>query len=331
MWPYIIGGVLTVTIIGVTALWLWKRKQRNRSRLISFVALLREPQNLEAIYIATAARKAWNADLGDGTTEGDDGSVIGSEIAYFLQFGDRIILVNNFSMPYLKNPAEAAESINDLRLRGIVADHQAWLSCDALGLEPNPSEKQLGEWYRLLGRLLAELIDDNCLAVYLPDTDQLYAYNSETLDLLRADDPFEAVHAEGSTVPVIEVPDDAPEMLKAVAEAKQRWSEFIAAFEAQAGTNFAVKAPITRDEQTEFIWIEVTAIENGVIFGKLANEPMSLAGLELGSRVRTTEDALNDWGYMNSADEFVGGFTVKAVVEASKKLQKERRRKKKSD
>ncbi len=329
MWPYLIGGACTLAAIAV-AWFAWRRKRRNESRLISFVALLREPQTLEPIYIARAASKAFNADLGDGTTDGDDGCVVGAEIAHFVQFGDRVILVNNFSMPYLENAVEASESIGDLRLRGLVASHQAWLSCDAMSVDGKISGDELREWYRLLGRLLSELIDDNCLAVYLPDTDQLYAYEAETLELLRANDPLEAMDVEGAHPPVMEIPDDAPEMVRAVEEAQRRWPEFVSAYESQAGRNFAVKAPITRDSQTEFIWIEVTAIENGSIFGKLANEPVALKGLSLGSRVRTTEAELNDWGYIGANAEFIGGFTVKVVVEASKRLQKEKQKKKKS-
>mgnify|MGYP003329175806 CR=1 FL=1 len=47
----------------------------------------------------------------------------------------------------------------------------------------------------------------------------------------------------------------------AVAEATRRWPEFVAAFSARDGEGHSVKAPITRGERTEFIWIEVDRIE----------------------------------------------------------------------
>ena len=321
MWPIIIACVV---VAGILAGWWWMRRRNAapKSRLISFVALLREPQSLEPIYIATAANKAWDADLGDGTTEGDDGFVVGgAEITSMVKFRERMLIVNNFPSPYVDDPEEAAQSIIDLRLRRLFAEHTAWLSCDALGVESTDSEDTIRDWYRTVGSLLSELIDDNCLAIYLPDSDQIYAYSPETLEMLRSDDPFAALF-ENAEVPVVAIAEDSPAMLKAVEVARQRWPEFVAAFEERAGTNYAVKAPITRKGNTEFIWVQVTAIENDVIFGELGNEPANLPGLRLGSRVRTSVEDVNDWGYLSATEEFIGGFTVKAVMEAARKQQK---------
>lgn len=317
MWPFMIGGVVA---IGLIAAWFWWRKRRAASehRLVSIVALLREPQTLEPIYVATAARKAWNADLGDGTIEGEDGFVAGASITTAVRFRDRMILVNCFPVPYVEDPAAVANDMADIRLRTLFAQHTAWISCDALGVERNESDESIRDWYRALGPLLAELIDDNCLAIFLPDSNQLYAYSDEALDRLRADDPFALLYEEAE-VPVIEVAPDSKAMEQAEAEARRRWPQFVKVFEERAGSSFAVKAPITRGKNTEFIWITVTALENDVIYGELANEPVDLPGLKLGSTVKTPARDLNDWGYLDRAGEFVGGFTIKAVEQAARK------------
>ncbi len=317
MWPAIIVGIV---ILSLAAAWFWWRKRRAASghRLVSIVALLREPQELEPIYVATAARKAWNADLGDGTNEGEDGFVAGASITTAIRFRDRMFLVNCFPSPYVEDPEAVANDMADIRLRTLFAQHTAWISCDAMGLEPDEPEESVREWYRLLGPLLAELIDDNCLAIFLPDSNLLYAYSNEALDRLRSDDPFAALYQEAE-VPVIEVAPDLKVMERAEAEARQRWPQFVEVFEQQAGSNFAVKAPITRGGNTEFIWLTVTALENDVIYGELANEPVNLPGLKLGSTVKAPVGDLNDWGYLGRAGEFVGGFTIKAVEQAVKK------------
>lgn len=317
MWPAMIGGVV---MVGSIAAWIWWRKKRVASehRLVSIVALLREPQTLEPIYVATAARKAWNADLGDGTTEGEDGFVAGASITTAIRFRDRMFLVNCFPSPYVENPEEVASDMADIRLRTLFAQHTAWISCDALGVAADESDESVRNWYRALGPLLAELIDDNCLAIFLPDSNQLYAFSEEALERLRADDPFAALYQDAE-VPVIEVAPDSKAMEKAEAEARRRWPEFVTAFEEQAGANFAVKAPITRGKNTEFIWLTVTALENDVIYGELANEPVNLPGLKLGSTVKSPVSELNDWGYLDRAGEFVGGFTIKAVEQAARK------------
>ena len=320
MWHVLIGGVVAIGLIAAL-LWWRKRRAASEHRMVSIVALLREPQVLEPIYVATAARKAWNADLGDGTTEGEDGFVAGASITTAIRFRDRMFLVNCFPSPYVEDPEAVAEEMPDIRLRTLFAQHTAWISCDAMGVEPSDSDAVVRDWYRAIGPLLAELIDDNCLVIFLPDSNQLYAYSEEALDRLRADDPFAALYQEAE-VPVIEVAPDSKAMERAEAEARRRWPEFVKVFEERAGSNFAVKAPITRGKNTEFIWITVTALENDVIYGELGNEPVDLPGLKLGSTVKSPVGDLNDWGYMDRAGEFVGGFTIKAVEQAARKSRR---------
>ncbi len=86
-----------------------------------------------------------------------------------------------------------------------------------------------------------------------------------------------------------------------------------------------MKSPITQGENTEFIWIEVTAIENDTIYGTLANDPMDLGPLRLGSRVRTSRSELNDWMYFDAEDQMQGGFTVKVVDAISRERARQSR------
>ena len=310
-------------IASLIGLWVWwtlrKGKQNeDEHQMLSFVALLKEPQHLEAIYVATAARKAWNADLGDGNSEGEDGFVVGGEDplpTIAVKFRDRMLLVNNFACPYVQDPENAAASIADLRLQELVGKHTAWMSCDALGVESFDDDSEVREWYRVLGRLLSELVDENCLAILLPQTGQIFANMEETLDLLKSTDPLEAL-ADDAPVPIVPISDDDPRMEAAVRDARHHWPEFVKAFEEGQGDNFSVKAPICHGGKTEFIWMEVTAIENGVIYGKLANEPMDLGPLKLGSKITTSEDEVNDWAYF-AGDEPHGLYTVKVLGEAS--------------
>ena len=107
-------------------------------------------------------------------------------------------------------------------------------------------------------------------------------------------------------------------MQAAVEEARRRWPEFVTAFETRGPGQGSVKCPITAGGNTEFIWIEVTAIENDTIYGTLANDPMDLGSLRLGSRVKASAGELNDWIYFDEADSMHGGFTIKVVEEISK-------------
>ena len=324
---YIIPIVISCLVaIGIFA-WLSRRASattEEEHQMLSFVALLREPQRIEPIYIATAAKKAWGADLGTGEDEGNDGFVVGDESlpTLIVKFRERMIMVNNFEQPYIEDVEAAADSIPDLRLRGLVGQHTAWLSCDAMGVESFDDINEVSEWYRVLGRLFSELVDDNCLAILLPQTGHVFANMDETLEMLKSDDPLGALQ-DDAPVPVVPISGDDPRMIAAVDQAREEWPRFVAAFEKRSGENFAVKAPITGGGNTEFIWLEVTAVENDVIYGELANEPMDLGSLKLGSRVRTTVSELNDWAFISADGEPHGMFTVKVLAEASKEQQED--------
>jgi uncharacterized protein YegJ (DUF2314 family) len=315
----VLGVVAALAISGFVFWWLRRRKSH---RLISFVALLREPVNFDPAVLAKVAGKAWNADLGDGENEGADGFVACADIVNTIVHDGRMYLINSFSRPYVDDPESAAEGITDLRIRSLFSQHQAWFSCDALGVDRSTSEEEVQDWYRRLGRLFAEMLDDNCLLVYMPDTQLAYPMNEDTEAALRSRNPIEALN-DTLTAPIVEISGDDPLMIKAVETAKQRWPEFVSAFEAQAGENFSVKAPITRSGNTEFIWVTVTAIEGDTIYGELANDPGDLGPLKLGSKVTVPLAELNDWCYVDSEGNLTGGFTIEALQKASRRRKRE--------
>jgi uncharacterized protein YegJ (DUF2314 family) len=313
-----IGLTLVILVAGGFALW-WLRRRR-RTRLISFVALLREPVTFDPAVLARLAGKAWDADLGDGTSEGPDGFVACAGIVNTIVFRGRMLLINSFPRTYCEDVDGTSESIGDLRIRSLFREHKAWFSCDALGVDRRTPEKEVRGRYRRLAKLFAELLDENCLLIFLPDSDQAFAINEDTMEALRSKDPVGRLQ-DTLTVPIIQVADDDPLMKKAVATARRDWPKFVAAFEAKAGENFSVKAPVTAGGNTEFIWIEVTTIEGDRIYGKLGNEPGNLGSLELGSKVSVPVADLNDWGYLDGG-KMVGGFTVEAIGKAARRGRK---------
>ena len=266
-------------------LW-WRRRQRQQQhRLISFVALTRTPVRFDPAVLARVAGKVWDADLGDGSSEGEDGFVVGVEIMNTIMYDSRMFLINCFPKAYVEDVEAVAETIPDTRIRELLRQHEAWWSCDAMGVDGNTPAEEVIDWYQRLGKLFAELLDDNCLLIFLPDSGLAFPINADTEAALRSDDPIGALQ-ETLTVPVIEVADDDPLMQEAVKKARERWPKFVAAFEAQAGKNFSVKAPVTHGDNTEFIWVAVTTIEGDLVYGKLGNEPANLGPLKLGSKCR---------------------------------------------
>ncbi len=299
------------------SLWSWikslfgGRKQPERP-LISVVLLLREPRYLNEEILRVAVRNALEVDLSDRGPESTEFIVGGEDMpTNFVNLRDRALLVHNFPRPYMENAAATAEQVPELRLRRAIADHGGWLSVDWLN---GPEDE---DPYRTLGKLAAELLDEDCLGIFLPQFNRLYPCEPGQEELLRNPEPLKSLQAH-ALVPIMEVPEGDADMAAAQAEARRRWPEFVGAFERrQAEQTFAVKAPFREGENVEFMWVKVSSLENDTIYGVLDNDPMSLRKIRAGSRVTVPASDLNDWLWTDSAG-MVGGFTIPTVMKSSK-------------
>jgi uncharacterized protein YegJ (DUF2314 family) len=232
-----------------------------------------------------------------------------------------MFLINSFPTPYTEDVDKAAEDIADMRIRDLFRQHQAWFSCDAMGIDGRTSEEEVLDCYRRLGKLFVELLDERCLLILMPDSSLAYPINEDTETALRSNDPVKAL-MESLTLPIIEVDSDDPLMVEAVDKARLGWPQFVAAYEASAGENFSVKAPVSHAGHTEFIWISVTGLEGDRVYGELGNDPGDLGSLKLGSKGSVRVADLNDWCYMDAQGNLAGGFTIEAVQKASQRSRK---------
>jgi uncharacterized protein YegJ (DUF2314 family) len=272
---------------------------------------LREPRYLEASVLAQIAGNAWGGRYaaGEGEVEEDHqaGFVVGQSPLFLVNSPQGVFAINNFSTRYFAaDTAEVADATVEMRLRKAILEHQAWLSVDLMQVaDPNVKPEAL---YPQIARLMAELAGPDCLALFQPATGRINVYEPDLEAKLRGPNPLEEF-AQPQHVPVISVADDDPRMNAAVAEARRRWPEFVAAFkQRRPDQQFTVKAPITAGGHTEFIWVEVDGLGGDCIFGKLGNDPVDLGGLKCGDAVEAPVSDLNDWCYTNG-DERVGMFT----------------------
>lgn len=279
--------------------------------LLSLVALLPEAQFLDAAIIARLAGKAWKSFI--GTDEEMDGGscVVGESPHFLLTHAGQSFALHNFDRPYWSDSEAAAAAAPDGRIQQALRRHRAWLSVDCLDRDLDAGERRhIG---RLLGRLLAELIDTDCLAIYVPETRTVKLYDGDVPALLRGDDPV-AVLSRAPQPAAAPVADDDPRLLAAVAEARRRWPEFVSAFEHRtAEQTFSVKAPLRHGDRTEFVWINVTALEGDAVYGMLANDPVHLP-YKLDDRLRVPQSDVTDW-LTADRDRLRGGFTL-AVLQA---------------
>ena len=109
-------------------------------------------------------------------------------------------------------------------------------------------------------------------------------------------------------------------MAEASNQARTRWNEFVEAFNSGNAQHCAVKAPVTVGSRTEFIWITVDSIKDGLISGRLGNEPIDLGDLKLDSKVTVDTAVVADWVFFQD-EQPTGLFSLKALSE----IQQERR------
>lgn len=284
-------------------------------KMISLVQLLREPRYLDAQILASLASRAWDRAVTASVEEQDnnrpmakgDPCVIGESPNFIVMCDGLFLSILNVAAPYVPDVQAAANSTNNLRIRQPLIEHRAWLSIDVLGGEHDP--ESLARAYRYIGKLQAELIDENCLAIFLPDRSRLYPMEPGMEAKLRADDPLAALE-EHLQIPVIPVADDDPRMRAAVDEARRRWPQFVRAFDERAGNDsFAVKAAISDGEHTEYMWLIVTAVENDIAYGRVDNDPLNVQGVKPGDMRRVSGSEIWDWMYLDGG-KMVGGFSV---------------------
>ncbi|MBC8291035.1 MAG: DUF2314 domain-containing protein [Planctomycetes bacterium] len=293
----------------------------------SLVLLLKEPHYVEGPMMAGVASRAWDCEVtyessdDDDDDDDEDGTsledsppfLIGEEPPFFCSNYPAMLTIHSFAAPYFDDPEAVADDVHEARIRTAILEHTAWISCDLITwLDEETDEAQADD---LIGRLLAEFADDNCLAVIDLFDQSVYPFiEDETEAALRSGNPRNALE-QLPYDPVITISPDDPEMQAAVQTARDRWPEFVEAFEnREDGQHFAMKARFEENDHIEFMWIKVTAIEGELVLGILDSDPADVHSLQCGDRVRVTLDKLNDWMYLSDDEQPVGGFTVAVLT-----------------
>ncbi|MFK7767512.1 MAG: DUF2314 domain-containing protein [Mariniblastus sp.] len=291
-------------------------------QMVSMVALFRQLPKLDRHLIEQHVKKSWNLDFKNN--EDSSEFVKGSAPMFLISTEDRIYTVNYFDRPYFDNPNDILNYTSELRIKSIVRSHQAWISVDLM--KPGESLDNLDREYALIGKLINHLASGQAIAILIPETMRVIPWSKATQRMLESDAPL-SVQVEDAPA-VLQVDDRDPRLRRAVLKARKRFPQFVEAFERSmrgevpAGElqDFSIKSPVTVGENTEYIWSKVTAIENGIAYATLCNEPISLDGASAGDRVRIHVDQLNDWIYKDK-DEIVGGFTIAVLKKLRQRKQ----------
>lgn len=272
---------------------------------ISVVLQFRKPISLPDETIHEAIRRAWGRDVSKDLNE-----FVSKPPFCFVKFEGMLLLLSNARRPYC--PPEMLEralaEFSEGRQREVVREHKGFLAID-LHAPKDPGKTEKLECYRRMCRLAAEFVDYNCMGVYLPEIGHMRPYDTDIISALRSEQPLEEIQEWGQP-PVMLIEDDDPRLKAAVAEACQRWPEFVTAFEKrQPNQTFAVKALFTDKDQGEWMWVNVSSIKNETIEGRLENKPASVHTVREGDQVTVRVPEIGDWVYQDE-ERLVGGFSL---------------------
>ena len=287
-------------------------------RMISLVLLLSQPRTLDAAIVARAVSRGWDTKVPESAV-----SVIPPSFVVNSATGNYAI--NSVDKPYFADSAKLADEVKDLAIAGAVREHHAWISVDWLG---NDDKADLRVIYQHISQVLVQLIGKDTLAVYSPDTDQFHLNDATLTEHLRSPDPLQSLipagvsnaQAAGNTVTI---DDDDPQLLAAQAEARKNWPEFMQAYQAREKDQyFAVKGRILEGANVEYMWLQVTSIDDKLVHGKLDNDPETLKKVKRGAELHIPIDEVDDWLYSTRKGESHGGYTLRlfdALTQATAK------------
>jgi uncharacterized protein YegJ (DUF2314 family) len=195
-------------------------------------------------------------------------------------------------------------------MREAYLEHEAWFST---AIEKIPESSTPEEAYSVLGKLIAELLDDTCLIVWSAEDNRINLISPELIELFREGKPIQALtEVRGDEISNVDSNDSR--MKAAIAEAREKWPEFVAAFQkTDKHEDFIVKFPFGEPgDHVEHMWVEVHAIDGGLVSGKLLSDPFKLRGYKQGQDIQREAGELSDWLYI-AGGEPVGAFS-EAIV-----------------
>jgi len=297
--------------------------EQDSKPIISLVHLRTRQRYLEAVVLANALSEAWGLNIvgGEGSdADGADGFVVGQSPMFIVMVHKpsfAMFMVHNHERPYFNEPDQVAASVPNLRFAEIIREHQAWLSVDLMQIDASKLDEE--EAYRLIGKAVSALADDEVMAILSPQHNFFNLWSEALEQTLCGESPLDALREEVKA-PVFGVP-DGDVIERAILEARSHWPEFVTIFKNRKPDDdrFLVKAPFTGEGgEVEHMWLQVFGLEPEYVHGHLVNDPMHTTELQKGSQVEVAVAEISDWICPDAEDHPLGNFTHQAVAQAAK-------------
>ena len=128
-----------------------------------------------------AAGRAWNVDWNDPSQKAH---VIAKKNVTFVTIEGHMLNVVSAARPYIKQREEIARDEPNPSVRETILNHNGWLSVDYVA-GSKPKASTMVERYRWVAKLAAELVDEECLGICIPEEEVIVPASAELRNSLR--------------------------------------------------------------------------------------------------------------------------------------------------
>lgn len=325
---------LLLLVVGLFGVFKFLLKASNfvpERELTSIVLLLEKARRIEPQELATAIERAWGPGAATFATPQELAKDQPSDLppgmicAYLISKQDRHYSLSVINKPYI-DKEESPPDFNDAAARDTFLRHNAAILID---LHERGNQVEDKDAFRDIGNLAAEL-PVKPLMVFTPTYNRVSIWTDEVRETFRSPEPlkvFGEIELVRPSDSIRNIPGNDPRLVAATAEAKHRWPEFVAAFNARdpdGDAGYLVKGKFydPRDVnlvEAEQMWVAVEAIRDTYVAGTLINNPNYIGGVVAGTNVQVTMERLTDWAIMKE-DGVTGAFTDAVILEYQKEL-----------
>lgn len=311
-WIWIALGA--VSVVGFAIALLRRRARGGGGGPVGIVLLRKTPRPFTEADIRSLFRRTLKVEVAVQTISPDEFST--GYIATCEQLPPIVVITSTRTYMEPGNVADVAARSGHAATREAILAHTAWVAVDAIGLKKTPPfEGRKRIYNELLGKVAADLLDDQCVLLYLVAEQRLGLINSDTASKLANGAVLDVFADDEVQAPIIRVEPGDAALEHAIQTAKDRLPDFTSYLQRRhADAKALVKGKFTDAEgEIEYMWVEVASTDGNSFTGELLNSAASKSLPKQGSQVTVPADDVVDWLYIDENENQIGGFAEEVL------------------
>ncbi len=307
--------IIGLVVFAILVVILRQLRSRRDPMIVSIVMMRSRPRSLTERDVRAAV---WRALKHEAELKVLDGPLPDSKVYLVVVPEVPPLMIVDSGRPYM-SPADLERSVasfEDPRAREGLVTHKAWVSVDAhSGGVHIPKDGRAKIYNMLLGKIAAELLDDDCTLLYLPAEGRIGMPGEGVAAQLANAKVGEVFGDDDLQEPIVSVEAGDSRVNAAMEVARKRLPELVAALGKHPGKCEAIVKGTFRDDAggVEYMWVKVASLDPKGFVGEVLNRP-GLKGLPgRGASVTVLTEDVVDWLYTDEAGQAHGGFVERVL------------------